>query len=531
MRYLCRSNQTGMITESVLYLYRRRLQAIASYEHQAGDLQQRQLLQLLRSAERTEWGRRHDCGSIRDYATYAQRVPLQTYDTLKPFIHRMINGEKDVLWPSSVNWYAKSSGTTNDKSKFIPVTSEILRHCHYRGGCDTLGLYLRNYPDSRFFSCKGLILGGSHSLSPLNRQAHCGDLSAVLIQNLHPWVSLVRIPRKQIILMDEWEAKIRAIVEHTWNRNVGNLSGIPSWMLVVIKAVLKKAGRETLTEVWPNLEVFFHGGISFEPYRMQYEAIIPTKNMRYMEIYNASEGFFGIQDDPSDPSLLLMLDYGVFYEFIPVSPSGVEAPSPVPLTEVRAGENYALVISTAGGLWRYRIGDTIRFTSLFPHKFLISGRTQHFINAFGEELMVDNAEKGIRMACRQTGAEVSAYTAAPLFLLDRAKGRHQWLVEFEKAPASVDVFAAALDNALQSLNSDYEAKRYREISLQPPEVIPVRQGVFYRWLKTKGKLGGQHKVPRLSNRRILLEELLAIDRQMDWGQEADSPPDDPQARH
>jgi hypothetical protein len=503
-----------MITKAALYLYRCRQREIEHYGSRAGDIQQRQLLELLHSAARTEWGRKFDFGSIRDEATFAQRVPLQTYDTLKSSIGRMINGEKNVLWPSRISWYAKSSGTTNDRSKFIPVTPEILRRCHYRGGSDTVGLYLRNHPDSRLFSHKGLILGGCHSLSPINRQAHCGDLSAVLIQNIPTWVNLVRIPEKQIILMDEWEAKIRAIVEHTWNRDVGNLSGIPSWMLVVLKAVLRKAGRETLTEVWPDLEVFFHGGISFEPYRTQYETLIPSEKMHYMETYNASEGFFGIQDDPSDSALLLMLDYGIYYEFIPMSGAGTESPVAVPLTDVRTGENYAVVISTAGGLWRYQIGDTIRFTSLFPHKFVISGRTQHFINAFGEELMVDNAEQGIRTACRQTGAEVSAYTAAPLFLLDRAKGRHQWLVEFEKAPASIEDFAATLDDALQKLNSDYEAKRYREISLQPPEVIPVRQGVFYEWLKMKGKLGGQHKVPRLSNRRTILEELLVINGQL-----------------
>jgi hypothetical protein len=485
---------------------------VESYKSRAADIQQAQLKKLLRQAGRTEWGKTYDYGSIRDYATYAQRVPLQTYDTLKGAIRRMMNGEAGILWPSVVKWYAKSSGTTNDKSKFIPVTPEFLKNCHYQGGIDTLGLYLRNVPESRFFSGKGLILGGSHSLSPLNARAHCGDLSAVLIQNIPACVNVIRVPEKRIILMDEWESKIEAIVQHTWNRNVGNLSGIPSWMLVLIKAVLKKAGRDTLTEVWPNLEVFFHGGVSFDPYRTQYEALIPSKKMHYMETYNASEGFFGIQDDPADPAMLLMLDYGIFYEFVPMPESGVESPAAIPLEAVQTGENYALVISTAGGLWRYRIGDTIRFTSLFPHKFVISGRTQHFINAFGEELMVDNAEKGIQTACRQTGAEVNGFTAAPLFLLDKAKGRHQWLIEFEKPPRSVDEFARVLDLSLQALNSDYEAKRYKEISLQPPEVIPAQKDIFHLWLKEKGKLGGQHKVPRLCNNRAMLDELLALNR-------------------
>jgi hypothetical protein len=487
------------------------LKTVESYGQQADKIQQAQLDMLLKYAGRTEWGRRYDYKSIHNYASFAERIPIQTYDTLKPFIERMVNGEENILWPSKVRWYAKSSGTTNDKSKFIPITPEILKHCHYQGGYDTVGLYLRNNPQSRFFSKKGLILGGSHSPSALNQKAHCGDLSAVLIQNIPLWVNLVRIPAKRTMLMNEWEVKIKAVVEQTWNRDVGNISGVPSWILVMIKAILQRAGKETLTEVWPSLEVFFHGGINFEPYRAQYEALIPSGKMSYMEIYNASEGFFGIQDDPDDSSMLLMLDYGVFYEFIPMN--GLECsehPTVVPLEEVRVGENYAMVISTIGGLWRYRIGDTVRFTSLFPHKIEISGRTHHFINAFGEELMVDNAEKGIQMACEQTGAEVHGYTAAPLFMLDKAKGRHQWLIEFEKAPASIERFAEILDRSLQSLNSDYEAKRYKEFSLQLLEIIPARVGLFHDWLKRKGKLGGQHKIPRLCNDRKMIEEMLGL---------------------
>jgi hypothetical protein len=504
-------NAMDIITKSVLNFYRRRQRVVESYGKYLVDFQREQLRRLLKSAEKTEWGRQYGYGSIRNYATFAQRVPLQSYDTLKSWIERMINGERNILWPSTTKWFAKSSGTTNDKSKFIPVTPDIIDTCHYLGGYDTIGLYLRNHPESRLFTKKGLILGGSHSPSPINHHAHCGDLSAVLLQHIPIYVNLIRIPAKRIILMDEWEEKIDAIVRHTWNRNIGNLSGIPSWMLTLIKAVLKKTGKETLSEVWPDLEVFFHGGISFEPYRMSYETLIPSDKMHYMETYNASEGFFGIQDDPSDSALLLMLDYGIFYEFIPVNESGqTDSPTVVPLEEVRTGENYALVISTSGGLWRYMIGDTIRFTSLFPHKFVISGRTTHFINAFGEELIVDNAEKAIRMACCKTGAEVNAYTAAALFLLDSGKGRHQWLVEFDKPPASVDEFARILDEALQSLNSDYEAKRYKELSLQPPEIITAREGVFFEWLKMKGKLGGQHKVPRLSNNRDIIDELLAL---------------------
>ena len=500
-----------IISRCASFFYRHRLKTIDSYGKETDKFQHAQLNMLLKYAGRTEWGRRYDFKTIHDYATFAGRIPIQTYDMLKPFIERMVNGEENILWPSKVRWYAKSSGTTNDKSKYLPVTPEILKYCHYRGGYDTVGLYLRNNPYSRFFSKKGLIIGGSHSPSVLNQKAHCGDLSAVLIENIPSWVNLLRIPEKRIILMNEWEAKIKAVVEQTWHKDVGSISGIPSWILTLIKAILNQTGKEILTEVWPNLEVFFHGGVNFEPYRMQYKTLIPSDKMQYMEIYNASEGFFGIQNDPDDASMLLMLDYGVFYEFIPMNElDRTDNPAVLPLEAVKMGENYAMVISTIGGLWRYRIGDTVRFKSLFPHKIEISGRTTHFINAFGEELMVDNAEKGIQMACQQTGAEVHGFTAAPLFMLDKAKGRHQWLIEFEKAPDSMEEYAVILDQSLQSLNSDYEAKRYKEISLQPLEIIPARNGLFLDWLKMKGKLGGQHKVPRLCNDRKMMEELLVL---------------------
>jgi len=501
----------NIFTRCADYIYRSRLNTVESYEKKADCMQHAQLDWLIKYAKRTAWGQKYDFGSIRNYANFAERIPLQSYDTLKPYIERMINGEENILWPSKVRWYAKSSGTTNDKSKFIPITPEILKYSHYRGGYDTVGLYLRNNPKSSFFARKGLILGGSHSPSPLNQKAHCGDLSAVLIQNIPTWVNLVQIPKKRIILMNEWEAKIEAIVEQTRKKDVGSLSGVPSWILMLIRAILKRTGKETLTEVWPNLEVFFHGGISFDPYRAQFDTLITSKKMHYMETYNASEGFFAIQDDPYDSSLLLMLDYGIFYEFIPVKECDqTDNPRIIPLEEVRTGENYAMVISTVGGLWRYQIGDTIRFTSLNPPKIEISGRTQHYINAFGEELMVDNAEKGIQIACQQTGAMVHAYTVAPLFMLDNAKGRHQWLIEFEKEPESLESFAKVLDSSLQSLNSDYEAKRYKNFTLQQPEILLAKEGLFHDWLKMKGKLGGQHKVPRLCNHRNIIDELLYL---------------------
>lgn len=499
-----------ILTKTISLLFRSRQEKIERFAQEADVIQRKQLHALLTTAGQTEWGRKYEYQSIRSYEDFRQRVPLQTYDDIKPYIKRMINGERNVLWPSAVRWYAKSSGTTHDKSKFLPVTPEILKRCHYKGGFDCVALYLRNTPGSHFFSRKGLILGGSHSPSPLNAEAHCGDLSAVLLQNLHPMVNLIRVPEKRIILMDEWESKIKAIVETTWKEDINSLSGVPSWMLVLIKAVLKKTGREYLTEVWPHLEVFFHGGISFEPYRDQYKALIPSDTMQYMETYNASEGFFGIQDDPVDHSLLMMLDYGIFYEFIPINEVGSEHPTVLPLDEVETGKNYAMVITTAGGLWRYLIGDTVRFTRLSPPKFVISGRTKHFINAFGEELMVDNADQAIAIACRETGAKVKEYTAAPLFMLDKAKGRHQWFIEFDRMPPSVDAFAGLLDRTLQRLNSDYEAKRYKEISLQPLEIIVAREGAFYEWLKQKGKLGGQHKIPRLCNDRQHIEQLIAL---------------------
>lgn len=499
-----------ILTNTLSLLFRPRQKEIARFAQDTDAIQHQQLQSLLAAAQNTEWGLKYDYKSIRRYADFRERVPLQIYDDIKPYVTRMINGERNILWPSAVKWYAKSSGTTNDKSKFLPVTTEILKGCHYKGGFDTVALYLRNNPESNFFARKGLILGGSHSPSPLNHKSHCGDLSAVLLQNLSPLINLIRVPSKRIILMDEWESKIIAIVDSTWRKDVNSLSGVPSWMLVLIKSVLRKTGRECLTDVWPNLEVFFHGGISFEPYRDQYKMLIPSNSMHYMETYNASEGFFGMQDDPSDQSLLMMPDYGVFYEFIPMNEIDSNNPTVVPLEAVTTGRNYAMIITTSGGLWRYQIGDTVRFTSLHPHKFVISGRTKHFINAFGEELMVDNADNAISRVSRLTGAKVKEYTAAPFFMLDNAKGLHQWFIEFEKMPPSIQHFAALLDKTLQELNSDYEAKRYKEISLQPLEIIVAREGTFYQWLKEKGKLGGQHKIPRLSNDRAFIEQLQGI---------------------
>ncbi len=498
------------ITKIIKPMFNARLKEIDLYASRPGEIQQGVLRHLLATAATTEWGKKHDYKSIRTYDDFKARVPLQTYDDIKPWVERLRAGEQNLLWPSEIKWFAKSSGTTNDKSKFLPVSKESLKDIHYKGGQDAVALYFRNNPNSRFFSGKGLILGGSHSPNLNSNHSLVGDLSAILIQNVNPIVNLVRVPSKKIALMDEWETKIEAIANSTINKDVTNLSGVPSWMLVLIKRVLEKTGKSSLEEVWPNLEVFFHGGVAFTPYREQYKQVIKSSAMHYVETYNASEGYFGTQDDLSDPSMLLMIDYGIFYEFIPIEELEKENPKTCCLDEVEIGKNYAIVISTSCGLWRYIIGDTVKFSSKKPYKFVITGRTKHFINAFGEELIVDNAEKGLAKACAETGAQVCEYSAAPVFMDRNAKCRHQWLIEFAKMPSSIDDFAHILDLTLKEVNSDYEAKRWKNIALQPLEVIVARQGLFHDWLAGRGKLGGQHKVPRLSNNREYIDEMLNL---------------------
>lgn len=468
------------------------------------------LLNLTQKAQNTEWGKTHDFASIKSYEDFAFTSQVNTYEDLKHSIDRMRQGEKDVLWPGHVRWYAKSSGTTNDKSKFIPVSKDGLKDTHYAGGRDAVAWYLGNNPQSRIFDGKALILGGSHAPNYNIKKSLVGDLSAILIENVNPLVNMVRIPKKDIALLSDFEVKREKIAQAAIRENISNLSGVPSWMLSVMNRVLEITGKDNLSEVWPNLEMFFHGGVAFTPYREQYKRLIPSPNMHFMETYNASEGFFGLQDDPSDLSMSLMVDYGVFYEFIPMDE--IENPNPqvLPLWGVETGKNYAMVISTSSGLWRYMIGDTVRFTSLNPYKFVITGRTKFFINAFGEELIVDNAEAGLAEACRQTGAEVLEYTAAPVFMDEDGKCRHQWLIEFAKVPEDMNAFAHILDETLQQVNSDYEAKRYKDITLQPLELVVARKGLFHDWLASKGKLGGQHKVPRLSNNRTHIEEMLKL---------------------
>ena len=488
-----------------------RQKELSRHQTEGTALQQSVFEHLIAAGRQTEYGRQHGFNSINNYDDFARLVPQNSYEELKGDIDRMRHGEANVLWPGRVKWYAKSSGTTNDKSKFIPVSEEGLKHIHYRGGKDVVAFYLQNNPQTRMFDGKGLILGGSHQPNYNVHHSLVGDLSAILIENINPLANLIRVPKKQTALLSDFEVKRDRIARETMHQNVTNLSGVPSWMLSVLVRVLELSGAKTLDEVWPNLEVFFHGGIAFTPYRHQYEQIIRSPRMHYMETYNASEGFFGIQNDPTDHAMLLMLDYDVFYEFVPLDELNQHVRTHVvPLEGVEVGRNYAMMISTSCGLWRYMIGDTIMFTEKNPYKFIITGRTKYFINAFGEELIMDNAERGLAYACEQTGAEVLEYTAAPVFMDEHAKCRHQWLIEFVRAPKDIGEFEQILDKKLQQLNSDYEAKRSHDITLQHLEVIVARKDLFNDWLKMKGKLGGQHKIPRLSNERKHIEELLVL---------------------
>ena len=500
-------NLTSIVNK--LYFQPRRRE-LERYINKGEEMQHEILQYLVKRGKDTEYGRKYLFSTINNYNDFAQNIPLNTYEELKGYIDRMRHGERNILWPGQVKWYAKSSGTTNDKSKFIPITHEGLQNVHYQGGKDVLAYYLSNNPNSKLFSGKGLILGGSHSPNYNFSNSLVGDLSAILIENINPLANLVRVPSKEVALLSDFEVKRDRMAKEVISQNVTNISGVPSWMLSVLLRVMELSGKKHLQEVWQNLEVFFHGGISFTPYREQYEQLISKQDMQYMETYNASEGFFGIQDDLNDKSMSLMLDYGVYYEFLPMDEFESEKPNIVPLEGVEIGRNYAIIISTVCGLWRYEIGDTIQFTSLRPYKFVITGRTKYFINAFGEELIMDNAEKGIEAACKATGAQISDYTAAPIFMDSNAKCRHQWLIEFTKMPDSISDFERILDSKLQEINSDYEAKRFHDVTLQQLEVVVARKNLFNDWLKLKGKLGGQHKIPRLSNSRKNIDQMLAM---------------------
>ena len=498
------------ITSIARFYFHKRQKELERHGKEGVQMQAEVLKSLLVRASDTEYGRDHIFNMTRSYEEFAHNVPVNTYEELKGDIDRMRHGEKDILWPGVVKWYAKSSGTTNDKSKFIPVSDEGLQNIHYQGGNDAVAMYLRNNPKSRLFDGKSLILGGSHSSNYNVDGSLVGDLSAILIENINPIVNLVRVPDKRTAIISDFEVKRDKIAEICLHKNVTNISGVPSWMMSVLQRVMELSGKQHLEEVWPNLEVFFHGGIAFTPYRKAYEQLITSPNMHYMETYNASEGFFGLQNDPEDNSMLLMLDYDVFYEFIPMEEFGKENPTVVPLEGVKVRKNYAMLISTSCGLWRYLIGDTVRFTSRNPYKFVITGRTKHFINAFGEELIIDNAEKGLQYACKKHGAQVREYTAAPVFRDEHTIPHHQWVIEFSCPPDDVEAFADTLDAKLQELNSDYEAKRYKDINMVRLKIVVAEDGLFERWMRKRGKLGGQNKVPRLSNSREHIDELLKM---------------------
>ena len=473
------------------------------------DVQQELLLRLVDFARNTEIGKQYDFTSIYNYQTFAERIPIQKYETVESLIERTRKGEQNLFWPSHIQWFAKSSGTTNAKSKFIPVSNEALENCHLKAGKDMLCLYINNNEEAGLFNGRGLRLGGSSAIYEDN-DTYFGDLSAIIIENMPFWADFSSAPKTEVALMSEWETKMEAIVNETIDENITSLVGVPSWMMVFLNAVLEKTGKENILEVWPNLEVYFHGGVNFNPYREQYKKLIPSKNFKYYETYNASEGFFAIQDLNDSNELLLMLDYGIFYEFIPMDKFQDEDSVAIPLQDVELNKNYALVITTNSGLWRYLIGDTIKFVSLDPYRIKITGRTKHFINAFGEELIIENVEDALKKVCNKTKSEIIDYTVAPVFMDGRSKGGHEWIIEFKKAPKNLDYFAELLDNALKSINSDYEAKRYHDMTLVMPKIHKAENGLFYNWLKLKGKLGGQHKIPRLSNNRDFIEELLAL---------------------
>lgn len=471
---------------------------------------QREVLQgIVTAAQYTEFGRKYDFSNLYNIKSYKKAVPIHEYDDLKPYIERCMQGEQNILWNSPIYWFAKSSGTTSAKSKFIPISDESLEDCHYQAAKDVLTMYYGFNPYSTMLTGKGLVLGGSHSINPLHKDVQFGDLSAVLLQNSPFWGHWLRTPDLSIALMDEWESKLELMAQQTLNENVTSISGVPTWTLVLCKRILELTGKQSIAEVWPNLELYMHGGVSFTPYREQFKHII-GKDIHYLETYNASEGFFAGQEVPGDNGMLLFTDHGIFMEFMPLSEYGKDEPQTIGLADVDVNTNYALVISTNGGLWRYLLGDTIRFVSKEPYKIVVSGRVKHFMNAFGEEVIVDNSDKAISEACKKTNAIVNDYTAAPVYFSQGANGCHEWLIEFDKEPESLNAFTVELDRALKAVNSDYEAKRHKDIALRLPIVHAMPKGSFLNWLHSKGKVGGQHKVPRLSNERSYLEEILSL---------------------
>ncbi|UII33948.1 GH3 auxin-responsive promoter family protein [Fulvivirga ulvae] len=503
------------ILNSILtWVMKKRIHDIELFIKYPHDVQQELFKKLVTEAKNTEFGKKYDFKSITNYQQYKERVPVHAYENMFPYIERLMRGEQNILWPSEITWFAKSSGTTNARSKFIPVSPEALEDCHFKGGKDLISIYVNNYPETKMFTGKGLTIGGSHQINEYdpNANSYYGDVSAVIMQNLPLWAQLIRTPKLDVALMDKWEEKIEKMASITSEENVTNLVGVPTWTILLIQQVLELKGKENILEIWPNLEVFFHGAVAFTPYRELFKKLIPKDDMNYCETYNASEGFFGIQDQKNSNELLLMLDYGIFYEFIPFDNINSPDPQTISLDEVEVGKNYAMLISTNSGLWRYNIGDTVKFTSTSPYRIKISGRTKHFINAFGEEVIIENAESAITDACAKTGAIIDNFTAAPIYFDEGNKGGHEWIIEFKKLPDNLDRFTQFLDEKLREINSDYDAKRYKDMALLPPVVHSAKEGTFYAWMKKRGKLGGQNKVPRLSNNREHIDDILEIMR-------------------
>ncbi|MCF6366834.1 MAG: GH3 auxin-responsive promoter family protein [Bacteroidales bacterium] len=501
-----------IINKIVSKVTQKRLQQIEFFRNNPEEAQSDVLKNLIKSAENTVYGKKYKFKGIslnNLLEDYKKNVPITDYEKLLPYINRVRAGERNVLWNTPIKWFAMSSGTTSSKSKFIPVSKEALEFCHFRGGKDIIALYADKYDDTQLVKSKSLVIGGSQQISSVDNELYYGDISAVIIDNLPVWSHLLRTPKKEIALLPKWEEKLEKMVGQTTQENVTSITGVPSWTLVLLKKILEVTGKKRIEEVWPNFELFIHGGVSFIPYKTEFEKILPERT-RYLETYNATEGFFGIQDDLSRNDLLLMLDLGIFYEFIPVEDVHKENLKTYTVKDVELNKNYAMIISTNGGLWRYLIGDTVMFTSLKPHKIIITGRIKHFINAFGEELIIDNAEKALLIASEKTNAHIKEYTAAPIYMSDKETGGHEWLIDFSERPENLDSFIEELDRALKSVNSDYAAKRYKDFTLKKPVVHIAKNDVFYKWLKQKGKLGGQNKIPRLSNNRDYIDELLEL---------------------
>lgn len=499
------------ILNSILsWVMKKRIHQIDLFMKYPHEVQNELLEGLIKKAKNTKYGKKYGFKSIETYEHFKSKVPVVSYEDLFPYIKRLMRGEQNILWPSEIKWFAKSSGTTNAQSKFIPVSKEALEDCHYKGGKDLLSIYFHNCPDAKLFSGKGLVIGGSHQINKFSEtsKSYYGDVSAVLLKNLPWWAQMVRTPGLNIALMEEWEKKIDKMIDVTSEENVTNISGVPTWMIVLLEKVVDRKKVNNILEIWPNLEVFFHGAVSFTPYRELFKNLIPSSKMKYMETYNASEGFFGIQDKMDSHEMLLMLDYGIFYEFLPIGTTENNQSKTLPLDKVEIGKNYAVIITTNAGLWRYKIGDTITFTNKNPFRIKISGRTKHFINAFGEELIIENAEIAIAEACKKTEAMIDNFTGGPKYFSERNKGGHEWIIEFLRLPNNMDRFIQLFDETLRETNSDYDAKRYMDMVLQQPIVHIVPPKTFYYWMKARGKLGGQHKVPRLSNTREYLDGLL-----------------------